>query len=349
MGDIHTTALHGDDDVEDGSDVAPPIRVTTTYDRSGQSDLVYRRYDHVTTRRLEAVFGAMEGGMALAYSSGMAATSAALRSLAPARMSIPEDLYGGTRDLVRAAAARGEWQLVEPAELAGGDVWWVETPSNPRCWVTDIAATVSEANERGVIVVVDSTFATPVLQQPLTLGAHAVMHSTTKFVGGHSDAMGGVLVTANGSFAADLRERRDHEGAIPGSLDSWLTLRGIRTLPLRVERQSATAQSIAEFLSGKVATVWYPTLEGQPGHDAALRQMSAGGALLSIEMESAARAMAVRDRLRMFRNATSLGGVESVADYRKDHDPSAPEGLIRLSVGLEAPRDLIADLEQALY
>lgn len=348
MADIHTTAVHGDDGVEDGPDVAPPIRVTTTYDRSGQSDLIYRRYDHVTTRRLEAVLGAMEGGVAVAYSSGMAATAAVLRSLAPAQVSIPEDLYGGTRALVEAAAGRGEFRLAEPVELAKGDVWWVETPSNPRCWVTDIAATVSESEDRGITVVVDSTFATPVLQQPLALGAHAVMHSTTKFVGGHSDAMGGVVVTRNEGFSAELQERRHYEGAVPGSLDSWLTLRGVRTLPLRIERQSATAADIAGFLKDRVPTVWYPTLEGHPGADAAQRQMSAGGGLVSFELESATRAVEVRDRLRVFRNATSLGGVESVADYRRDHDPGAPAGLIRLSVGLESPRDLTADLDQAL-
>ena len=328
--------------------MAPPIRVSTTFDRSSQDDLVYRRYDHTTTQRLEAVVGEMEGGHAVAYASGMAATSALVRRLAPGRVALPDDVYGGTKALLAAQAARGEVELVGPDALGSGDLWWVETPSNPKCIVSDIEAIATDAHSRGASVAVDSTFATPVLQNPLSQKADYVVHSTTKFIGGHSDAMGGVLVSARSQEADELRSRRDVEGAIPGSLDSWLTLRGLRTLPLRIERQSATAQVVAEFLTGRVLRVWYPTLAGQPGQDVAVRQMRAGGGVVSFEAATGAEAVRIRDALRLFRNATSLGGVESVADLRRDHEPDAPEGLIRLSIGLEAPQDLMADLEQAL-
>ncbi|MDH3425333.1 MAG: PLP-dependent transferase [Acidimicrobiia bacterium] len=348
MADLHTSAVHGDDEIGDGPDVAPPIRVSTTFDRTDQDDLVYRRYDHSTTRRLEAVMGAMEGGHAVAYASGMAATSALVRRLSPSRIALPADVYGGTKALLVSQAARGEVELVEPAALGSGDLWWTETPSNPKCIVSDIEAISQQAHSNGALVAVDSTFATPVLQNPLALGADYVVHSTTKFIGGHSDAMGGILVSASPEETDELRSRRDLEGAIPGSLDSWLTLRGLRTLPLRVERQSATAQIVAEFLANRVPKVWYPSLADHPGHDVAARQMRAGGGVVSFEAASGAEAVRIRDSLKLFRNATSLGGVESVADLRADHEPDAPPELIRCSIGLEAPEDLVADLEQAL-
>ena len=347
MVDLHTSAVHGDDGIEKGPDLAPPIRVSTTFDRSSQGDLVYRRHDHTTAQRLEAVIGQMEGGAAVAYASGMGATAGLVRRLGPSRVSLPNDLYGGTRALLEAQAGRGELELVEPEALEPGDLWWLETPSNPKCIVSDIESISRQAHERGVAVAVDSTFATPVLQNPLALGADYVIHSTTKFIGGHSDAIGGVTI-ASAEEAEELRLRRDLEGAIPGSLDSWLTLRGLRTLPLRIERQSASAHSVAEFLVDRVPQVWYPLLDGHPGRGVAEKQMRAGGGVVSFETKSGDEAVRMRDSLKLFRNATSLGGVESVADLRRDHEPDAPEGLIRLSIGLEAPEDLRGDLEQAL-
>jgi cystathionine gamma-synthase len=342
-----TTAIHGDDGVVDGADVAPPIRVTTTYDRSSQPHLVYRRDEHVTTHRLEAVLGAMEGGSAVVFSSGMAAVAALLNHVRPQRIALGEDVYTGTRLLVEREVGRRTLALAAPDALESGDLWWLETPSNPKCLVTDITAVVDVARSKGLVVAVDSTFATPMLQNPLGLGADFVMHSTTKFIGGHSDAIGGVVVT-NEEAAGELHDNRSLDGAVAGSLDTWLTLRGLRTLPLRVERQSATATAVAAYLNGKVPVVWHPSLPGHPGHEVARRQMRSWGGIISFEVESLQRATAVRDALRLIHNATSLGGVETLADLRREHDPSAPEGLIRLAIGLEAAEDLIEDLDQAL-
>ena len=338
--DPHTAAVHGDAGVTDAADIAPPVHVATTYDRTEQQDLGYRRNEHQTTDRLEAVLGALEGGHAVVYPSGMAAAAGVLRYVAPKRVALPDDVYHGTRELVAAE--------YEDGPLGEGDVQWVETPSNPRCLITDIEAAAAEALRQGQVVVVDSTFATPVLQHPLALGADFVMHSATKYIGGHSDAMAGVVVARDEAVAAELRERRARDGSVPGSLDVWLALRGVRTLPLRIERQSATAQAVAEWLAERVPQVWYPGLAGHPGHEIAARQMRAFGAIVSFELEGFDAADAVVRRLELFRMATSLGGVESLAEHRAIVDDRAPEGLVRLSIGLEAPADLITDLEQAL-
>lgn len=345
--DPHTIAVHGDAAVEDGHDIAPPIHVSSSYDRSRQDDLVYRRDDHVTTRRLEAVLGALEGGEAVVYPSGMSAIASLLRHLRPSRVSLPPDVYHGTRAYVTEPGH--PWEVVRGLDgLTAGDVAWFETPSNPKCLITDIAAVAAEMKGRGVIVAVDSTFATPVLQQPLALGSHYVMHSSTKYLGGHSDAMGGVIVAANAEAADRLREARVRDGSIPGSLDVWLTLRGVRTLPLRVQRQCESAAAITEWLADRVPQVWYPGLSDHPGYDVAARQMRAGGAVVSFELSSAARALETLSRLQLFVRATSLGGVESLVEHRRSVDAAAPQGLLRLSVGLEAPADLIGDLDQAL-
>jgi cystathionine gamma-synthase len=332
----------------DDTDVAPPIHVSSTFDTADPDQRVYRRYTDATTERFEAVVGALEGGTAVAYSSGMAAVSAVLRALGPQRISLPDDVYHGVRHLVGLGVTDGAWAEAPVDALQAGDVHWVETPSNPRLDITDIAAAVTGAQRRGVRVVVDSTFATPVLQRPLELGADVVVHSATKFIAGHSDALAGVAVTADTGLAETLRTRRRYEGATPGSLDVWLALRGIRTLPLRIERQSASALRVAEHLAGRIPVVWYPWLAGHDGHDIARRQMTAGGGVLSFALEDGVTASAAVAGLAMFRNATSLGGVESLAEWRRSVDPDAPEGLIRLSIGLEAPTDLIADLDRVL-
>ena len=231
-----TTAIHGDDGVESSPDVAPPIHVSTTFDRTDQESFVYRREHHATTRRLEAVIGSLEGGVGVAYSSGMAATAAIFGHYQPSRVALPDDLYGGTRALATREQQRGRLEVVEPDQLGEGDLWWVETPSNPKCHITDIAAVSEAAHSVGAKVVVDSTFATPALQQPLGLGADAVMHSTTKFIAGHSDSMGGMLVVPGAHQAETLEHDRTIDGSVPGALDVWLTLRGVRTLPLRMRR-----------------------------------------------------------------------------------------------------------------
>ncbi len=289
------------------------------------------------------MLGALESGHAVVYPSGMAAVHAAIRHVQPRTVSLPDDVYHGTRTLVDAGAARQEWEVGDD-----GDLVWVETPSNPKCLVTDIEAAVETAHRRGAKVVVDSTFATPVALQPLSLGADLVVHSTTKFINGHSDALGGVVVAASPEVASDLRTARDREGAVPGAFETWLTLRGVRTLAVRVERQSATALEVARLLEDHVPQVHYPGLASHPQHEIAARTMRVFGGVLSFELEDGARAAAVVDRLSVFRRATSLGGVESLAEHRLSVNPDAPPGLVRLSIGLEPVATLIADLEAAL-
>ena len=198
------------------------------------------------------------------------------------------------------------------------------------------------------MTVADATFATPVLQRTLSFGIDFVVHATTKFIAGHSDAMGGVAVSLSADEAAALRANRQADGAVPGTFESWLTLRGVRTLPLRVERQSATAMEIAQFLFDNQIAVWYPGLSSHPGHEVAARQMSAFGGIVSFQLGSELEAAKVVDRLRVFVNATSLGGVESLAELRVRSDPHVNPGLIRLSVGLESASALKNDLAQAL-
>jgi cystathionine gamma-synthase len=345
--DPFTTALHADDDLAESPDVAPPLRPTTTYERV-EGGRIYRRDGDEATGRLEAVIGALEGGSSIVYPSGMAAVAAVLRHIQPRRISLPEDVYHGVRMFVGAEIERGSWLLVAPDELEHGDVWWVETPSNPKCLITDLAAVAESAASRGVITVADATFATPVLQKTLSFGMDYSLHATTKFIAGHSDAMGGVVSTLSQSAAAELRAARTIDGSLPGTLETWLTLRGIRTLPLRVFRQSETAMQIADFVQSRVAQVWYPGLASHDGHEVAQRQMDAFGGMLSFEVADADAATATIDRLEVFTNATSLGGVESLVEHRLRSDPTAPPGLVRLSVGLESPEALIADLAGAL-
>jgi cystathionine gamma-synthase len=349
MTDPFTIAIHADDGLAELPDIAPAIRPATTFERGADpSTRTYRRDSHETVERLEAVLGALDGGHAAVFPSGMAAVAAVLRRLRPRRVSLPDDVYHGTRAFVVDGAAAGDWTVAEPGALEAGDVRWIETPSNPRCLITDLEVAVGAGLERGVLTVVDATFATPVLLRPLEFGVDFVVHAATKYLSGHSDAMGGVVVVRDEVVAAQLRADRTRDGAVPGALESWLTLRGVRTLPLRVLRQSETASSVASWLASRFERVWYPGLVDHPGHDVAARQMAGFGAVVSFEVDDAGAAAALVDRLRLFRNATSLGGVESLAEHRIRSDAGAPPGLIRLSIGLEAPEDLIADLQQAL-
>ncbi len=348
MTDPFTAAVHADDHLAELPDVAPAIRPATTFGHEDGDARTYRRASHETVERLEAVLGALDGGAAVAYPSGMAAIAAVIRRHRPARIALPDDVYHGTRSFVEAGVAHADWELVAPEALSAGDLRWLETPSNPRCLITDLAAAARDGAAAGVTTVVDATFATPVLLRPLELGIDVVVHSATKFISGHSDALGGVVVTRDEALAAALRADRTRDGAVPGSLESWLSLRGVRTLPVRMARQSETAAAIAEWLAARVDTVWYPGLAGHPGHDIARQQMSGFGAIVSFELDSATTAAAAVERLELFRNATSLGGVESLAEHRLRSDPTAPPALIRLSIGLESSEDLIADLDQAL-
>ena len=345
--DPFTAALHADDDLAEFPDVAPPLRPTTTYERT-DGGRIYRRDGDEAMERLETVIGALEGGHSVVYPSGMAAVAAVLRHLQPDRISLPDDVYHGVRMFVGAGVERGDWLLVDPGELGDGDVLWLETPSNPKCLITDLEAAATGAAARGLVTVADATFATPVLQKTLAHGIGFSVHATTKYIAGHSDAMGGVVSTRDGGVAAELRHSRSIDGAVPGTLETWLTLRGVRTLPLRVHRQSETAAAIADYLVSQVPRVWYPGLPGHANHDVAARQMAAFGGMLSFELATADGATALIDRLRVFRNATSLGGVESLVEHRLLSDPTAPPGLVRLSVGLESPAALIGDIAAAL-
>jgi len=342
-----TLAIHADDAVESAPDVAPPLHVSATYLAGNADGLVYGRIDQITRRRLERVLGALEGGHAIAYASGMAAVHAALHHWRPKRVLI-EGGYYNTHVLIERFRADGIAKAPLDASPRAGDLVWLETPKNPTAELADIADFARRAHAAGAVLAVDSTFATPVLQQPLALGADLVMHSSTKFLSGHSDVTGGVLAVRDEALAEALRQERTLLGAVPGALETWLTLRSLRTLGLRVTRQSENAARVAGWLHGKVPRVWHPSLPDDPGHALLGRQMRGGGGVLSIELESERAASALPARLRLFRDATSLGGVESLIDWRYRYDKAAPPALLRLSIGLEAPEDLIADLAQGL-
>ena len=340
-----TTSIHADRSLAESPDVAPPIRPSTTFEED--TGRRYRRSSHETTERLEAVIGALEGGSAVAYSSGMAAASAIVSRYRPHRIVLPE-VYHGVRDLIHREQAAGRLEITDPDGLAGGDVWWVETPSNPTCQITDLEDVAANAHAVGAIVVCDATFATPAGMNPLAFGVDVVMHSATKAIAGHSDALAGLVVVSDPEEARSLREERVLHGSVPGSLDAWLALRGVRTLPLRHERATASAPRIAAFVDERAIRTWYPGLASHPGHDVAHRQMRSMGSLMSIDLGDAETAEAFVAALSVFTVATSLGGVESLAEHRVRSDPETDPGLVRLSIGIEDVEDLLADLDQAL-
>ncbi len=345
--DPATLALHADDGVEPGPDVSPPLHLATTYMADNSQGLVYGRNDNPTRLRLEAVLGALEGGHAAVYGSGLAAFSALLHHLHPKRVAI-DGGYHGTHAVLAQWATLGVQPVPLDIELRAGDLLWLETPKNPMCEIADIAAGAVRAHAAGAWCAVDSTFATPALQRPLALGADFVMHSSTKFLSGHSDALGGVLAVSDPERAKKLRAERAVQGNVLGVLETWLTLRSTRTLALRVDRQSATATHLAAWLATRVPKVWHPSLPGHPGYEIAKEQMRGPGGVLSIELSTEAQAKALPAKLKLFQDATSLGGVESLIEWRKRHDSNAPPRLLRISVGLEHADDLIEDLNQGL-
>lgn len=340
-----TRALHADRARAELPDVAPAIRPSTTFRRG--TGRTYRRDSHETTERLEAVVGDLEGGGAVAYASGMAAAAAAIHHVDPRRMSLPDDVYHGVRELVGSLTDSGRIRVVDPEDLEAGDLWWIETPSNPRCHITDLEAVAAAAAAAGVVTVCDATFATPMALQPLRWGIDIVMHATTKGIAGHSDVMGGLLVTDD-DRSERLRRERVVTGAIPGSLDSWLALRGIRTLSLRHERASVTAGALAAWFHDRGVATAYPGLPSHPGHEIAVAQMSSMGTMLSVDLLDATTADRFIAGLELFTDATSLGGVESLIERRALSDPTIDPGLVRISVGIEDTADLLADVEQAL-
>jgi cystathionine gamma-synthase len=353
--------------------VAPAIHLATTFERDGTGQPVaghgYIREhgSHPADALLEGALAPLEGGeSALVFASGMAAGVAILQALPPGtRVVLPEDVYYGYR--VAAKEFLPPWGLsasfcdmADTASFAkalagGAGLVWLETPSNPLLRITDLAAASAAARAAGARVLVDSTFATPALQRPLEQGADLVLHATTKYMGGHSDVQGGAVVfRRKDGFFEKVLHVRHLLGAVAAPFNSWLVLRGLRSLACRVERQSASALAVARALEGHpaVSAVHYPGLSSDPGHAVAARQMSAFGGMLSFRArggrEAAIRAVS---KARLFTRATSLGGVESLVEHRATSEGpggTAPPDLVRLSIGLEHPDDLVADLLQAL-
>ncbi|MGK5629075.1 cystathionine gamma-synthase [Streptomyces sp. URMC 123] len=356
--------------------VVPPIYQVSTYKQDGVGGLrggyEYSRSANPTRTALEENLAALEGGRrGLAFASGLAAEDVLLRTLlAPGdHVVIPSDAYGGTFRLFAKVVERWgvTWSVAntsDPAAVRAAltdrtKLIWVETPSNPLLGITDIAALADVARGAGVRLVVDNTFASPYLQQPLALGADVVVHSTTKYMGGHSDVVGGALITADDALGEELAYHQNAMGAIAGPFDSWLTLRGIKTLAVRMDRHSANASRVAELLVShpKVTHVYYPGLPEHAGHEVAAKQMRAFGGMVSFRVAGGEEAaVAVCDRAELFTLGESLGGVESLIEHpgRMTHASVAgsalevPADLVRLSVGIEAVDDLLADLSRAL-
>jgi len=351
--------------------VTPPISLSTTFERSADGTYpggyVYARADNPNRRALELCLARLEGGGdAVAFSSGQAATAAVLQSLRPGdHVVAPEDSYYGTAELL--ADQFGPWGLessfvdmtdaaaVRAAMRANTRLIWIETPSNPLIRTTDIRAVIEIARRAGALVACDNTWATPVLQRPLDLGADLVMHATTKYLGGHSDTIGGVVVARETGERLDrIRRIQASAGAVPSPFECWLVLRGIRTLPYRMRAHCDNAAALARFLAGAagVERVYYPGLESDPGHAVAAGQMQRPGGMLSFCVGGGREeAMALAARLKVITRATSLGGPETLIEHRASVEgprTRAPENLLRVSVGLEHPDDLIADLRQAL-
>lgn len=351
--------------------VTPALHLSTTFERapdgSFPSGLAYIRDANPNRLALERALAQLEGGAeAVAFASGMAATAAVFHSLAPGdHVVAPLDAYYGTPKLLRELFV--PWGLrvsfVDMTDLAavaatltaGTRLVWTETPSNPTISVTDLAAVAALAKEVGALTACDNTWATPFLQRPLALGYDLVMHSTTKYLSGHSDAMGGALVVREAGWLADrLRLLQGTGGAVPSPFDAWLVLRGLRTLPYRMRGHCANAAAVAAFLASHsgVERVHYPGLPDDPGHAIAARQMDAAGGMVSFVVPGGREAaLALAARLHLFTRATSLGGPESLVEHRASVEgpkTRAPEGLLRLSIGLEHPDDLVADLEQGL-
>jgi len=369
---LETLAVHAGHDVDVATGaIAPPIHLSTTFARDPALALPgghgYARESNPTQAQLESALAAVEGGAAaLAFGSGAAAGAAVLQSLpAGAHVVLTADAYYGY--LVAAEDYLARWGVAfDVVDLQDSEALraalrpqtrlvWLESPSNPLLQVTDLAAVAAIARAAGAAVLVDNTFATPVLQRPLELGADIALHSTTKYFGGHSDVMGGALVFRERGELHDRAEHARHVlGAVAAPFNSWLVLRGLRTLPCRMEAQSRGAMAVARALATHpaVSAVHYPGLESHPRHDVARRQMRAFGAMLSFHVRGGeAAAKRAVGRAQLFFRATSLGGVESLIEHRRTSEgvnARAPEDLVRVSIGLEHPDDLIADLAQAL-
>jgi cystathionine gamma-synthase len=373
--EFETRAIHAGQEPDPATGaVITPIYQTVTYvheEVGKHRGYDYSRVANPTRTALETALASLEGAdHGLAFSSGLGATTTIMHLVDPGdRIVLIADVYGGVyRMTSQVYAPKGYRSTYVPAEefdenlasYLGDDVRlvWVETPSNPLLNVVDIRRAADAAHAAGAILVVDNTFATPYLQQPLALGADLVVHSTTKYLGGHSDVVGGFVGTSDPGLAERLRFLQKSLGAVPGPFDAWLVLRGIKTLAVRMRQHCENARRIAGFLDGHPAVerVLYPGLPGHPGHDVAVRQMRDFGGMISVVLESEEEAVAFCARTALFQLAESLGGVESLIEHpaRMTHASTAdapfaaPRNLVRLSVGIEAVDDLVGDLEAAL-
>jgi cystathionine gamma-synthase len=371
---FETKAIHAGQDPEPAyGSVNVPIYQTSTYAQPAvgkHAGYDYARTANPTRTALQEALAALEDGAgALAFASGMAAEATLLYLLRPGdHVVLADDVYGGTYRLV--SKVLNEWGVTfDPVDLTDDvalrssindrtKVVWCETPSNPHLKIVDIAAVAQAAHDAGAWCVVDNTFATPYLQQPLALGADAVVHSTTKYLGGHSDVVGGAIVANDPELLDRLAFLQNSAGAVPGPFDAYLTLRGMKTLALRMEAHCRNAMAVAQMLAShpKVKRGYYPGLPTHPGHDVAGRQMRGYGGMVSLETSGEESALELCERTRLFFLAESLGGVESLIEHpaRMTHQSTAgspleiPETLVRLSVGIEHVDDLLEDLQQAL-
>jgi cystathionine gamma-synthase len=374
---FNTRAIHAGQEPDPATGaVNVPVHLSTTFKQDGVGGLrggyEYSRSANPTRTALQEALASLEqGSTGLTFASGLAAEDTLLRTVCVpgSHVVLAGDAYGGTFRLLARVLARwgvthtpvdlGDLDAVRAAVRPQTRVLWCETPTNPLLNIADIAGLAAVAHDAGALLVVDNTFASPYLQQPLTLGADVVVHSTTKYLGGYSDVVGGVLVTADAGLAEEIAFHQNAMGAVNGPFDAWLVLRGIKTLGVRMDRHSANAAAIAGFLleHPAVSAVLYPGLPEHPGHDIAVKQMSGFGGMLSFRLTGGEEAaLRVCERARLFTLAESLGGVESLIEHpgRMTHASAAgsplevPGDLVRLSVGIEDVEDLLADLEQAL-
>lgn len=370
---LETKAIHVGRKVDPSTAaVSIPLHTSTTFERGADgsfpSGFEYTRDANPTRNAFETAMAALEGGhTAIAFSSGMAAITAVFEGHPEkGRIIVPDDMYFGIRSLIEETdiGRRFEFVAIDMRDLdalrvavtaAPTGLVWIETPSNPMIRVVDVRAACQIAREAGALAVVDNTWATPALQRPLELGADAVMHSATKYIGGHSDLMAGVIIVPEASpLERPLRMIQRHKGSVAAPFDCWLALRGLQTLPLRMRAHCDGAQKVAEALRvhPHVENVLFPGLPDDPGHKLARRQMSGFGAMLSFIVRGGAEAaMGVAGRLDLVTRATSLGGTHSLIEHRASVEgpkTMAPSGLLRVSVGLEHPDDIVKDLTQAL-
>ena len=368
---IETIAIHAGNKVDSASKaVIQPISLSTTFERGADGGYpggyIYTRADNPNRSSLEQVLYQLEGGAdACAFSSGNAAGGCVFQALEPGSHIIaPADMYHGLRNQINEVfkgihevtyADMTDLAAVEKAVKPSTRLIWIETPSNPLLKISDIRALVEIARKNNILVACDNTFATPLFQRPIELGCDLVMHSTTKYLGGHSDVLGGALITREkNDFWKRIRSIQELYGAVPSPLDCYLTVRGIKTFPYRMRAHAENAQKIADFLNQhpNVERVYYPGLESHPGHHIVKEQMHGTGGMLSFLVNGGiSQALKVANSVKIFTQATSLGGVESLLEHRASIEgpgTTTPQNLLRVSVGIENVDDLIADLDQAL-